>query len=207
MFKLQIRVIFMTLFVPILLSASQHVLTDEILKPEASKLIDTMGEELSQKTGINGYVLPTNEHFPIGFNLVEYSKKYEQNMTKPYVLFIFAPHAKITELSDITGRIGLIPSSDEVRKLYDYDDVRDAGLDIISMKDSNTKEDKHNVGVVQTFSELADNIADSKDVELTTTIPNDTLYIILVIKILVYSGSLILLWIFFIRPRLQRGKK
>jgi len=197
----------MTLFVPILLSAFQHVLTDEILKPEASKLIDKMGKELLEKTGINGYVLPTNEHFPIGFNLVEYSKKYEQNMTKPYVLFIFAPHAKITQHSDVTGRVGIIPSSNEIRKLYNYDDVRDAGLDIISVKDSNTKEDKHNVGVVQAFSELADNIADAKDVELTTTIPNDTLYIMLVIKILVYSGSLVLLWIFFIRPKLQRSKE
>jgi len=197
----------MTLFVPILLSAFEHVLTDEILKPEASELIDKMGEELSQKTGINGYVLPTNEHFPIGFNLVEYSKKYEQKMKKPYVLFIFAPHAKITKNSDITGRVGIIPSSDEVRKLYNYDDVRDAGLDIISVKDSNTKEDKHNVGVVQAFSELADNIAESKDIELTTTIPNDTLYIMFVIKILVYSGSLLLLWIFFIRPKLQRSKE
>ena len=29
------------------------------------------------KTGVNAYVIATNEHFPVGYNLVEYSKKYE----------------------------------------------------------------------------------------------------------------------------------
>ena len=204
--KQQIRAILLALFVPLLLNSSSYLLTDEILKPGASELINKIGNELSKKTGINAYVLATKESFPVGFNLVEYSKKYEQKMNKPYVLFIFAPHAKITKNSTTTGRVGIIPSSNELRKLYDYEDVRDAGIDIISVKDSNTKEDKHNVGIVQAFSELADNIANSKNVEMTTTIPNDTLYLIWVLKILVYSGSIVILWIFLIRPKLQRGK-
>jgi len=206
MFKLQIRATLLALFVPLLLNASQHVLTDEILKPEASILIDKMGKELSEKTGIHGYVLPTNEHFPIGFNLVEYSKKYEQNMTKPYVLFIFAPHAKITAKTETTGRIGIIPSSNELKKLYDYDAIRDAGLDVITVKDKNLVEDKHNIGVVQAFSELCDNVAESKNIKLTTTIPNDTRYIILVLKVILFAGLLLLLWIYFLRPLLMKDK-
>jgi len=205
MFKLQIRAILLALFVPLLLSAN-HVLTDEILKPEASKLINTMGLELSSKTGIHSYVLPTNEHFPVGFNLVEYSKKYEQKMTKPYVLFIFAPNALITEKIETTGRVGIIPSSDTVRKLYNYEEVRDSALNVITIKDKNIVEDKHNIGVVQAYSELADQIATTKGIELTTTIPNDTKYIVMVLRVILYAGLLLVIWIYFLRPRIMKGK-
>lgn len=206
MIKLQIRASLLALFVPLLLSAT-HVLSDQILKPEASELINKMGSELSLKTGVNGYVLPTNEHFSVGFNLVEYSKKYEQKMTKPYVLFIFAPHALITQNTDITGRVGIIPSSDEVRKLYDYAKVRSAALDVVTIKDQNTIEDKHNIALVQAFSELAESIATTKDIELTTTIPNDTKYIVLILRIILYSGLFLVIWIYVIRPRVMKGKK
>ena len=102
---------------PLLLNATQ-LLRNDLLKLEAVQLINEMGEELFSKTGINGYVIATNEHFPVGFNLVEYSKKYEAQMSKPYVLFIFAPQARITEQTDTKGRVGLIPSSDDLRSLY-----------------------------------------------------------------------------------------
>ena len=204
---LHIRAFFLILFVPFLLSASSnYLLTEEILKPEASKLINSMGEELYLKTGVRVYCLPTIEKFPVGFNLVKYSKTYEEKMTKPYVLFIFAPYAKITEKSKATGRFGLIPSSDSVRKLYDYDAVRDAGLGVITVKDKNSIEDKHNIGVVQSFSELCDNIADSKGISLTKTIKNESKYIIMFFRIIIYSGLMLIIWVYVLRPRLKRGK-
>ena len=209
MFKAQVRFALLALLLPLLLNAT-HILKDDILKPEASKLIEEMGNELSSKTGINAYVIATNESFPEGFNLVSYSKKFEKNMSKPYILFIFAPYAIITEKSGEKGRVGFIPSSDKVRKLYDYDDVRDAAIDIVAMKDKNTLEDKHNIGVVQGFSELADQVADSKGVELTKTLPNETTYIITALKVLVYIGAVLVLWMFIFRPiimRIKNGKQ
>ena len=209
MFKAQVRATLLALVLPLLLNAT-HILKDDILKIEASQRINEMGDELFSKTGINGYVIATNEHFPVGFNLVEYSKKYEAQMSKPYVLFIFAPQARITEETETKGRVGLIPSSDEIRHLYDYDDVRDAAVDIVSTKDSNSDEDKHNIGVLQAFSELAEGIAQSKGVELTTTIPNETRYMVWGLSAFVYIGSLLVLWIFILRPlymRIKNGKK
>ena len=205
MFKAKVRATLLALVLPLLLNAT-HILKDDILKIEASQLINEMGDELFSKTGINGYIIATNEHFPVGFNLVEYSKKYEAHMSKPYVLFIFAPQARITEELETKGRVGLIPSSDEVRKLYDYNKVRDAGIDVVAAKDSNEDEDKHNIGVLQAFSELADNIAESKGVELTKTIPNDTEVMVWVLRIIIYIGAILVLWIFAIRPRYMRMK-
>jgi hypothetical protein len=205
MFKALVRATLLALSLPLLLNAT-HILKDDILKIEASKLINEMGDELFAKTGISGYVIATNEHFPVGFNFVEYSKKFEKDMSKPYVLFIFAPQAKITEKTEMKGRVGLIPSSDEVRSLYDYNRVRDAGVDVVAVKDSNEDEDKHNIGVLQAFSELADNIAESKGIELTKTIPNETQTMVWILRFFIYIGSILVLWIYVIRPRYMRIK-
>ena len=205
MFKATVRATLLALVLPLLLNAT-HILKDDILKIEASQLINEMGDELFAKTGINGYVIATNEHYPVGFNFVEYSKKFKTDMSKPYVLFIFAPQAKITEQADMKGRVGLIPSSDEVRSLYDYNRVRDAGVDVVAVKDSNEEEDKHNIGVLQAFSELADNIAESKGIELTKTIPNETQTMVWILRFFIYIGSILVLWIYVIRPRYMRMK-
>jgi len=190
---------------PLLLNAT-HILKNDLLKIEAVKLMDDMGDELQAKTGIYTYVIATNEHFVERFNLVEYSKKYDVNMSKPYVLFIFAPYASITKNSDARGRVGIIPSSDSVRAMYDYDDVRDAGIDIIASKDSNTIEDKFNVGVLQAYSELADNIADSKGIKLEKTIPNDLGPTVMILRGIIYFGTALVFWIFILRPFINRRK-
>jgi len=209
MIKVQVRFALLALLLPLLLNAT-HILKDDILKPEAATLIETMADELLSKTGINGYVIATNENFPERFNLVEYSSKYEANLSKPYVVLIFAPNAVITKKSESTGRVGLIPSSEELFELYDKEDVQDATIDVVAAKDKNTKEDKYNIGVVQGFSELADQIAASKNVELTTTIPNETRYIIIGLQVIVIFGALLVFWMFMFRPiymRMKNGKK
>ncbi len=209
MIKATVRATLLALLAPLLLNAT-HVLKNDLLKLEAVKLIDDMGTELQEKTGINAYVIATNEHFPVKFNLVEHSKKYEAKLSKPYVLFIFAPYATITQKSDARGRVGIIPSSDTVRVMYDYESVRDAGIDIVAIKDSNTNEDKFNIGVLQAYSVLADGIAGSKGVTLEKTIRDEMGTMLTILRVLVYFGTAILLWIFVIRPlwiRNKNGKK
>jgi len=209
MFKAQVRATLLALLLPLLLNATP-ILKDDILKPEASKLIEQMADELFSKTGIHGYVVATNENFPERFNLVEYSKKYEANTSKPSVMLIFAPNAIITQKSGQKGRVGLIPSSEEIAKLYDKSDVMDATIDVVAAKDKNTKEDKFNIGIVQGFSELADQIASSKDIELTTTLPNETRIIIGILQVIVISGAILVFWMFIFRPlymRIKNGKQ
>jgi len=209
MFKVQVRFALLALLLPLLVNATP-ILKDDILKPEASKLIEDMANELVSKTGINGYVVATNENFPQGFNLVEYSKKYEANLSKPYVMLIFAPNAVITAKSETKGRVALIPSSKDLIDLYDKGDVMDATIDVIAAKDKNTKEDKFNIGVVQGFSELADQIAAAKKVEMTTTLPNETRIIIGILQVIVIIGALLVFWMFMFRPlymRIKNGKE
>ena len=86
----------------------------------------------------------------------------------------------------------------------------DATIDVVAVQDKNTKEDKYNIGIVQGFSELADQIASSKNVEMTTTLPNETKIIITVLRVIVIIGALLIFWMFFFRPiymRIKNGKK
>ena len=209
MHKVKAGFALLALLLPLLLSAT-HLLKNDLLNIKASKLIDDMGDELFLKTGVNVYVIATNEHFPERYNLVTYSKKYDANMSKPYVLFIFAPYATIIKDADTKGRVGIIPSSPEIKSLYHYDDVRDAAIDVVASKDANTDEDKFNIGIVQGYSELADNIAASKGIKLENTIPNNTGTVINILRVFVYLGSIIVLWVFIFRPlvmRIKHGKK
>jgi hypothetical protein len=207
--KAKVRATLLALLLPLLLNAT-HILRNDLLKLEAVDLIEKMGIELQTKTGINAYVIATNEHFVERYNLVEHSKQYEAKLSKPYVLFIFAPYATITKKAEARGRVGIIPSSDTVKAMYNYEDVRDAGIDIVAIKDSNTPEDKFNIGILQAYSVLADNIAASKGVKLENTIPNEIGFMVNILRVFVYAGTLILLWIFIIRPlwlRMKNGKK
>jgi hypothetical protein len=195
----------LAVLLPLLLHASYFIKND-LIAPDASAKVEEMGNELHAKTGISAYVIASNEHFPAAFNLVAYSKQFEQNLSKPYVILIFAPNAKITKTSEEAGRVGLIPSSKELASLYDRGDVFDATVDVVAAKDKNTPQDKYTIGILQGYSELADEIAKSKGVELTTTIPNETRTIIGLLKYLVILGTILVLWILVIRPIVMRMK-
>ncbi|WP_309500066.1 hypothetical protein [Sulfurovum sp.] len=208
MIKAIVRVALLASMLPLLLNAN-YILRNDLLKIEAEQRINEMGEELQSKTGVTAYLIATNEHFVERYNLLEYTKQYEANMSKPYVLFIFAPYAAITTKSEARGRVGIIPSSDSVKSLYNYDDVRDAGIDIVAIKDSNTEEDKFNIGILQAYSELADGIASSKGLKLEKTIPDEMGVMVTILRVLVYTGTLVLLWIFVFRSlwmRIKNGK-
>ena len=207
----QMRVGFalLAMLLPLLLTAS-HFIKNDLINAEASKIIEEIGDELSFKTGVHAYVIATNKKLPVGFNMVAYSKRFDGNISRPYVILIFAPNALITAKSEDTGRVGLITSSDELKALYDTEDVKDATIDVVAAKDKNTKQDKYNIGVAQGYSELADQIADARGVEMTKTIPNETRIIVSILRILVIFGSILVLWILMIRPivmRIKHGKQ
>ena len=206
--KVKARFALLALLLPLLLNATT-LLRNDLLNDAASKYIEQIGNELSEKTGVHGYVIATNEHFPERYNLVAYSKRYEANVSKPFVMLIFAPNALITATSHQKGRVGIIPSSKAIASLYDRDDVLDATIDVVASVDKNKIEDKHAIGIVQGFSELADEIAKAKGVELEHTI-KETRQGIWIVQVVVLIGAALVFWMFIFRPlyiRIRDGKK
>ena len=57
-----------------------------------------------------------------------------------------------------------------------------------------------------TYSVLADNIASSKGMTLTKTIPDEMGTMITILRVLVYAGTAVLFWIFVLRPFWTRRK-
>ncbi len=54
------RVTLLVLFFTFTLSA-KYLINDHIISPKASQIIEKIGEELSQKAGINIYAIATND--------------------------------------------------------------------------------------------------------------------------------------------------
>ncbi len=175
---------------------------DELLKPQAKELIVKMAGELEEKTGIHGYVIATNDEMPKGMSMVTYVKQFEGNISKPYVIYIFAPKSL---------RVGVIASSSDIEKLYDSNDVKDESINVVRDEyDGNKVEDKYNIAIIQSFSELVDQIGKSKNIEMTTVIPNDTHFVINIIRVFLYIGSIFVVWVFLIKPfinRIRNGRK
>ncbi len=184
-----------------LLAPAKFIINDHIISPKAVVVLENISNELTEKTGINAYVVATKDKLPRGTNLYEYSDKFEDSVSKPYVILIFAPNSM---------RLGLIPSSEEVAKYYDSNEVKSYAIDIVKSEDSNTLQSKYDLAIVQAYSELSDQIADYKNVDLTTTLNDPYDWIIDLVRYLVWIGTILVLWIYFGRPiylRIKNGKK
>jgi len=203
--KAKVGLLLLAFLLPLLLNSTNFIKND-LLTPKASKIVEDIGDELTSKTGIHTYVIATNRAFPERFNLVEYIMDMDKQLSKPFVVLVFAPNAIITKKSGERGRVGLIPSSKDIALLYDSSTVKDYAIGVVASKDKNSNEDKYNIGVVQSYSELADQIANSKGIKMTKTIPNETHIIVNILKYIVFAGSILLLWIFFIRPIVEKVK-
>ena len=204
-----VRLVWWCVALGVMLQASvsdDPILRNDLINPKAAKFVRTIGREVQAKTGVHLYLIATNEHFPQGFNFFKLTSRYPHLQT-PYVILVFAPFATIKNGMHDRGRFGLLPSSKNVKHMYDYDKVRDAAVGVVSQKDGNRLEAKVTVGVVQGYSVLADEVAKAKGVALTTTIPDSVGSFLAVLRWIIYAGSLIVLWFFVMKPYLVKRKQ
>jgi len=174
------------------------IINDVFLKDEAKKIVVEISTELKSKTGISTYLYTTNDSIDRGISLFDYAKKFDSNLSKPYIILIFAPNNK---------RIGIIPSSDDLKSMYDETEVKDNAINVVKDEDDGNKlEDKYNIAIVQSFSELADEVAKSKGVQLDSALPNESHFIVNIIRAIIYIGALFVFWIFLGRGIYQRFK-
>lgn len=174
---------------------SKYLINDHIISPKAAEVIEAIGEELYQKSGLNLYVIATTKELGRGINLYEYIKRYRSSLSKPYVILFFAPNSK---------RIGILNSDQKFKNFYDKDEVIDYAIKIIESPDKNSMQSKYDVGVVQAYSELADEIATKKGIKLQNTIKNESGWFLKFITWIVYLGAIVVFWVYFFRPIFRR---
>ena len=198
--RLTARGTLLTLLLTFSLSA-HYLINDHLISPKAGDVIEKIGSELKEKTGINAYVIASNDRLERRANLYEYVKKYEKRLSSPWVAILFLPNNQ---------RLGILVSDLALKKAYDDGQVKKYAVDILGSADSNTQQSKYDVAMVQAYSELADQLAASKGTELTQTIKNEGQWIIKLITWLVYLGAILVFWVYFGRPiymRMRHGKQ
>jgi len=187
------------------LSVSAHFLLNEyLITPKAAAVLEKISNELTKKTGITAYAIATTEKLKEGTNLYEYVKQYESHASKPYVIMIFAPNAVIKSGISQTGRLGLIPSSKALKQGYDHNKVLQYFNAFIGSKDSNSLQSKYDVAMLQAYSELADELAAYRHVELESTFKDSSGWIVTFFTWIVRIGAVLLFWIYFGRPLYRR---
>ena len=177
---------------------ANYLFNDHLISPKSADLIEKIGSELYNKTKINAYVITTHDEIQRGVSIYEYIKKYESSLSKPYVAIVFAPNSK---------RIHVIASNKELLNGLDKNKILDYAINIIASKDKNSLQSKYDLGIVQAYSELADEIAKTKAIILKNTIKESGRWVIKLLNIIVIGGSLIIFWIYFIAPIFKKGKK
>ena len=181
--------------------SAQYLINDHLISPKAGDIIEKIGDELKEKTGIHAYVIASNARLEKRANLYEYVKKYEKTLSRPWVAILFLPNNK---------RLGILVSDPDLKKRYDDSRVKKYAVDILGSADSNTQQSKYDVAMVQAYSELADELAAAEGKQLTQTIKNEGQWIIKVITWLVYLGAIFVFWVYFGRPiymRIRHGKQ
>ncbi len=195
--KLRFSWLLLLLLFSNLLNAN-FLFNDHLVSPKAADFIEKIGQELKEKTGINGYLITTNSEIKRGVSVYEFLNKKYSSLQKPYVGIVFAPNSK---------RIHVVSSNKELLNSLDKGEILDYAIKVIASKDSNTLQSKYDVGLVQAYSEMADQIAAIKGVKLDNTIKSGGKWVLKIVNTLVIVGSLIVIWIYFIAPifRKKRG--
>ncbi|MGM0624014.1 MAG: hypothetical protein ACQESH_08375 [Campylobacterota bacterium] len=186
-----------TLLLPVFLHASFIVHNDLGVDRSAKQMVDTMGEELLEKTGIHALVYVTAKELERGESAYDLVEEYKDNDKEQIFLFI-APNSQ---------RIHILTFDENLNKLIDKDDILSYAIGVVVSKDKNSMIDKLNIAIVQSYSELADQVAKSKEVTLQTTIENTTQNTINILRIIVWTGSIVLFYAMFVSPYLKRREK
>ena len=194
--KLRFSWLLLLLFINFL--NANYLINDHLISPKAANLIEKMASELSEKSSINAYLIATNDKIKRGVSVYDYIKKYNSSLKKPYVAIVFAPNSK---------RMHIIASNKELLNSLDKDKILDYAIKIIASKDSNSLQSKYDVGLVQAFSEMADEIAKTKGVKLKNTIKEKGTWVLKIVNSLIIIGSLIVIWIYFISPFFRKRAK
>ena len=188
------RLFLALLLIPLFINA-KFLFNDHLISPKASDLIEKMGSELYEKTHINAYLITSNDRLERGVSVNEFLKRYRSSLIKPYTAIIFLPNSK---------RIHVVASNKELLLALDKDTILDYAIKIIASKDSNSLQSKYDVGLVQAYSEMADEIAKYKGVTLNSTIKDSGRWFINLLNVIILIGSLIVIWIFFISPIIKK---
>lgn len=165
--------------------------------------IDTIGKELQEKTGIGLYVVALKE-LPKNTSIVQMEKELMHDLKEPAI---------VLAISEYDKQIDILARPKELYELFDKDQVLspfpNSGtiLPILTMKAKDaTVAQKFGAAIQNGYTDMAEQIADSKGVNLKSIPGNANKEVFNVLRVLFYGFILYALFL-FIRKRYVQKKR
>ena len=154
-----------------------------LLNDKVLDKVQTMGDELFQRTGISAFVsVPKSLD---GKSIAEYELQKVSTFKPPYVLLTIAPTEK---------KVDIIHSK-ELEKAFDKDAILSpfpwTGT-IIPILTGKKNNDNVNAAVINGYADIVEQIASSKNIELQSAIGSSNKNTINLVKVIVYGFLFIL---------------
>lgn len=208
---MKIKLIFLLTFFITILSGnqSQYILThDGLIDQRAQGKISEIGDEVKKKLNVNLY-LDIKEDNGIRTELkrtdrIALMKQKEQelvkNLKKPYAVLMLSVKQKYAN----------ILTSDDLKTIIDKDEILDGYvIPLLASKDKNTLFAKASAACLNGFAQMADSVADSKNIKLDSSIGSEGKVAGTIWKMFMYTlvlSGIILYAIIIMRERKYKKK-
>ena len=184
--------------------SAQYLYKDEVIfNPAFNVEVEKLGSELYQKTGISLKLMMLKE-LPNGMNIVEYEKEVMKDFSEPTILLTFSEmNSKVDILASepslyeyFNKKQILSPISSPVQAFIiavlslDFSDMTSGGtiLPLLAQKaEKGEVLGKYSGSMFNGYADIAEQIADSKNIILENAVGNANKTSILIVKILFYG--------------------
>jgi hypothetical protein len=225
-FSRGLAALILTIFFQTTLSA-EYLYKDEVIhNPEFAKEVETLGQELYQKTGISLRLVMIRE-LPQNENIIDYQNQLISKFSEPTILLTFA---------ELNSKVDIVANDTSLYKFFDKEQVlspvaspaqafvmaivysnsidtfistaKNYGGTIIPLLASKSKKGeqlgKYSAAMFNGYADIAEQIANSKHVVLPDAVGNVNKNSILVIKTIFYGVIILSLFIYIKRRYFKR---
>jgi len=183
---------------------AEYLYKDEVIfNPAFNAEIEKLGSELYQKTGISLKLMMLKE-LPNGMSIVEYEKEVMKDFSEPTILLTFSEmNSKVDILASepslyeyFNKKQILSPISSPVQAFIiavlslDFSDMTSGGTILPLLAQKAKKGEilgKYSGSMFNGYADIAEQIADSKDVVLENAVGNANKTSIMIVKVLFYG--------------------
>lgn len=166
------------LFVSFLSAAPEIVSDDNIVVSGAKVKINEISDELFAKTGVSIVVYAKKSLN--NQNIFDYEKNISSTLKQPFVLILFAENEK---------KVDVVVMPDELNKIVDKNYIlNDRIIPILGAQgDKNSADSKYSAAILNGVGEIADRVAESKGIVLSSSLGSDTTMVMTIIKVVFYG--------------------
>lgn len=178
--------------------SSVFLKNESIVDERAVKQIEIMGKELHQKTGVTTHVVAIKSLDKVP--LVTYEENLAKDLKPPFILLALS---KNDQQVDIKASSDVLDKFDREGILSPYP-LNGTILPILASKKG---EDKYSAAILNGYADIVDQVADSYNIQLKSSIGSANKNVINVLKVIFYSFCAITIGIiiYFKRKR-KRGR-